>query len=313
MHRIDETFSRYIAGQHLDQATFLQILADDEGGQQGQAEAAEHGLGEGLVIVDAQGAGNRDRDIAVVAIQVPDALGVHEGVVEAVVQDQVLGGQRNAAAGEVSGARADLAANRCQLPGDEVLAGFAGDAQRDVVTFVGQVDQAVADGQVDGQVGIAGHEIGQRRGDVHGAESHRRTDFQFAARFLVQARNGRVGQAQLFQYAVAMLEKCLADIGQAQAARAPVQQAHTQVALQTGNGLAHPRLGDIEATCCFGKTAYLDHVSEEQHVVDVVHDVILLLSKWKQFCSNSVTYQALIPTLLSLLPNTAELLSQENL
>jgi len=44
-----------------------------------------------------------------------------------------------------------------------------------------------------------------------------------------------------------------------------------------------------------------------------VHDVILLLSKWKQFCSNSVTYQALIPTLLSLLPNTAELLSQENL
>ena len=35
MYRIDETFSRYIAGQHLDQATFLQVLADDEGGQQG--------------------------------------------------------------------------------------------------------------------------------------------------------------------------------------------------------------------------------------------------------------------------------------
>jgi hypothetical protein len=39
---------------------------------------------------------------------------------------------------------------------------------------------------------------------------------------------------------------------------------------------------------------------------------ILLLSKWKQFCSDSVAYQALIPTLLSL-TNTAELLFKKTL
>ena len=94
-----------------------------------------------------------------------------------------------------------------------------------------------------------------------------------------------------------MLEIGFADIGQAEAARAPVQQADTQVALQAGDGLADPRLGDIEAACRFGKAPHLDHVSEEQHVVNVVHGLILVLSKWKQFCSDSVAYQALIPTL----------------
>ena len=61
-----------------------------------------------------------------------------------------------------------------------------------------------------------------------------------AARLLVQTGNRRVGQAQFFQYPVAMLEISLADLGETKAAGAPVQQPDSEVTFEAGDGLAHP-------------------------------------------------------------------------
>lgn len=41
---INETLDRQVTGQHFDQPSGLQFAADDESRQQGQTEAAEHGL-----------------------------------------------------------------------------------------------------------------------------------------------------------------------------------------------------------------------------------------------------------------------------
>jgi hypothetical protein len=48
-------------------------------------------------------------------------------------------------------------------------------------------------------------------------------------------------------------------------------------------------------------------VGEEQHVIDILHEAHQLLSKWKQFCSKTVAYQAPLPTLSSRLPKMVEL------
>jgi hypothetical protein len=72
MNGIDEAFSWHIAWQNLDQAPFLQILANDERRQHGQSKPAENRLRQRLVVVDAQRTGYRDRNIAVAAIEMPD-------------------------------------------------------------------------------------------------------------------------------------------------------------------------------------------------------------------------------------------------
>ena len=91
MNGKNKTLGWHIAWQDLDQAAFLQILADDKGRQQSQPEAAEHGLGKCLVVIDAQATGDRDRDIAVVALEMPDPLGIHEAVVQTIVLAKILG------------------------------------------------------------------------------------------------------------------------------------------------------------------------------------------------------------------------------
>jgi hypothetical protein len=77
------------------------------------------------------------------------------------VLDKILGSERNSPAGNVRRAGANFSADRGQLTGNEVLARLAGNPQSDVVTLVGQINQSVADCQINGQVGISGHEVGQ--------------------------------------------------------------------------------------------------------------------------------------------------------
>jgi hypothetical protein len=65
IHRVDVALDRDIFRKHRLQVSGLQILADDEGGQQAQTEAAEYRLRQRLVVVHMQGAGDRNGDLAV--------------------------------------------------------------------------------------------------------------------------------------------------------------------------------------------------------------------------------------------------------
>jgi hypothetical protein len=89
---------------------------------------------------------------------------------------------------------------------------------------------------------------------------------QFVDRFLRRAR--------LFQYRAAVGVEALADLGDHEAARGPLQQPHAQAFLQLGHALAQPRLGHAQCASGGRETAVLDHHGEEVQVVEVLQRAV---------------------------------------
>ena len=58
----------------------------------------------------------------------------------------------------------------------------AADPHRHVEALLDQIDGAVVHHDIDLDLGIRRHEVGQRRGEVEIAETHRRVDLEAAAR-----------------------------------------------------------------------------------------------------------------------------------
>ncbi|MPN57143.1 hypothetical protein SDC9_204837 [bioreactor metagenome] len=87
----------------------------------------------------------------------------------------------------------------------------------------------------------------------------------------MQAADRVLGLRHFVEDAVAMLEVSLADLGQTEPARTALQQADAERRLEPCHRLADARLGNSQARRRPGKTARLDHLGEQQHVVDVVH------------------------------------------
>ena len=70
---------------------------------------------------------------------------------------------------------------------------------------------------------------------MHGAECHRGADLQFPPGFQMQTIHRVVGLCQFLKNPVAMFKIGFADFGQAEAARAAMQQANAQRGFQPGD------------------------------------------------------------------------------
>ena len=71
--------------------------------------------------------------------------------------------------------------------------GERADAHRDVDAFLERIDEAVVERELDLQLGIARHEVGDRGAEIERAERHRRVDLEHAPRLVVQARDLDLG------------------------------------------------------------------------------------------------------------------------
>ena len=73
-----------------------------------------------------------------------------------------------------------------------------------------------------------------------------------------------------FQYGTTVCVETLADIGDRETSRGPLQQAHAEAFLELCDPFAEPRLGHAERAPCGRKAALFDHSREELEVIEVV-------------------------------------------
>src|SRR4029079_3659971 len=72
-----------------------------------------------------------------------------------------------------------------QAPRDKARIPQGADAHRYIHAFLARVDEAVVEHQLDAQLRIARHELGDRVAEIEDTERHRRVDLQDAARLVV--------------------------------------------------------------------------------------------------------------------------------
>ena len=123
-------------------------------------------------------------------MQLPAVHRRHVAVGEAAMVAQILRRLRRAVrargmSGEATSARRAGARRRAMRL--EIRQGA--DAHRDVDAFLERVDEAVVEHQLDAQLRVARHELGDRVAEIEDAERHRRVDLEDAARLVVQPRD----------------------------------------------------------------------------------------------------------------------------
>jgi hypothetical protein len=87
----------------------------------------------------------------------------------------------------------------------------------------------------------------------------------------VKAAHGRHHRVESGEGRSRLAEKHNAGIGQADLAVGTVEQLETQFPFETADGLAHCRLGDVEATCCPSEVQFLGDGHEAAEVPDIHH------------------------------------------
>jgi len=95
-----------------------------------------------------------------------------------------------------------------QLHGHQVRAFQVGDADGEVEALVLQVDDALREVELDGQVGMGGEERRQVRRDVLAPEGGRRGDDEAPGRALGADAQRILGRAQVLEDPVAILVEC---------------------------------------------------------------------------------------------------------
>jgi hypothetical protein len=116
---------------------------------------------------------------------------------------------------------------------------------------------------------MGGEKVGQGRGNVQGAEGHRGTNPQHAARLGAETANDLLHLFRLFQHARAVRRHGGADFRQAQVSRGALKQAGAEGFLEPGDGLAHDRPGGADAPRGFGKTPGFDHARIDGQQIQV--------------------------------------------
>ncbi|GLR84417.1 hypothetical protein GCM10007857_11270 [Bradyrhizobium iriomotense] len=104
--------------------------------------------------------------------------------------------------------------------------------QGDVETVLERIDILVAQHELDAKLGIALHELGDRRPKPQRAERHRRIDSQQSARCDLRLGDGLVRRLELADDAEHALEIGLPIFGRADAARGAVQKLHAEFVLE---------------------------------------------------------------------------------
>jgi len=103
-----------------------------------------------------------------------------------------------------------------------------------------EIDPPIGDHAFDAQLRMAGEKRGQGRGDAF-LEPERATQPDEPARLGLHPQRRFVGGVGFDHRCARMLEDLLADLGQAQSPRCPVQQPHAQALFQQRDPAAYPR------------------------------------------------------------------------
>ncbi|KAG1469023.1 hypothetical protein G6F57_012349 [Rhizopus arrhizus] len=113
-------------------------------------------------------------------------------------------------------------------------------------------------------------ELAQQRRDPGDADRIGNGEAQPAARAGLQLAHRTLGFFKLARDALAMLVVDRTGFGQAEAARGPVQQARAQARFQFLHFAADRGLGKAERFGSGNEAALLDHLDEDQRLVEIV-------------------------------------------
>jgi hypothetical protein len=134
-----------------------------------------------------------------------------------------------------------------------------------------EVQDAVAQAQVEHDVRVGAQELGRDRGHVQPAERQGRRHGQLAARRPVFAGGGALGLLDLLEDAPARRGVGLARVRERDPARRAVQQPRVQVRLQLRDAPAHRGQRRPELPGGGGKAAGPDDREQGRHRLEAVH------------------------------------------
>jgi hypothetical protein len=152
-----------------------------------------------------------------------------------------------------------------------VVVEFGTHADGDVEAFVDDIDATVADVHLDADLRVLRQELRQQLRHRLLRDADRHADADDAARFRAEAIDHFARGLRFGEHRQGMAVDALADIGDRETARGPLQQAYAEVGLELADAPAQPRLGDPERAFGSGETAVVDDGGEVVEVVEVLH------------------------------------------
>jgi len=155
--------------------------------------------------------------------------------------------------------------------GDEPGVRLGAEAHRRVQPFVGEIDQAFAEFDVDAQVQQLLQHLRKARQHHLLAECRGHLDPQVPARQCARLGELVLGLLQIRHHLATALEKGQAVVRQPHAAGRAVQQTLAVLLLEPGNGLAHPGGGQSEPLGSGSEAAGLGDLQEHAESVQVFH------------------------------------------
>ena len=153
------------------------------------------------------------------------------------------------------------------------------DADGDVDSLLDRVDEAVAQRQLDLEVGKLRHEFGDRGPQIERSERRRAVDLEDPSRLAVQARHLHFSLFDARENLDAAIVVGEARLARPYAPRGAVEQPDAEQMLQLHHRLAGRRAGRAQGARRFGETAERHHLGEGVHRAELVHR---LVPNWRQ-------------------------------
>ncbi|VBR79771.1 Uncharacterised protein [Burkholderia pseudomallei] len=198
-----------------------------------------------------------------------ELAGGREAIEQARVVREIGGRARRAATREIVGRADDDLRERAEPPrGQPRIARLAAAHDR-VEAFVDHIDEPVGEIEVELDVRVRRHEIGEH--GQHGRAERGQAHAQPAARRVRAARQLLLGLLDFREHAPASLEKARAFGRQRDAARAAMEQAHVQARFEPRDPLADGRRGHAERTRRRDEAAGLGHLHEDDEPAQTFH------------------------------------------
>ena len=177
----------------------------------------------------------------------------------------------------LAGSSADTRGSReherhlAQRPHDQRWRRIRRRAQRHVVPFLDQIDEAVLQPQVDQHFRIALPVRDENIGELARREPAGRGHFQHALRMRRLRADRGFRRLQDVERLTALLVVHAAGFGEAQVARRPVEQAHAQLAFEIRDVLARHRGRDIEPFGGLHEASRLDDFAKHPQAGQRIH------------------------------------------
>ena len=170
---------------------------------------------------------------------------------------------------EVARARDHDPAQPAELADHELGLGPSTEAQDQIQTFVAGIERACAEHQLDVDLGLSEQERVDARGQEAGPELAQRPDPQEPVRAPTIATDRVLGLGDVGRDPQAMLVEGRAALGQRDPSRRSLEQLDAEALLELRDLAADRRLGQPEYATRGGEAAGLDHLGEDDQLVEI--------------------------------------------